>query len=233
MKKNPLKMVMTVNRAAIATGTPGTRSTRPGISGVPPRPATRRSAAAKAASRGTLAAIRAQPQAGQCSGWPSTSGRTNASTAGVSKARPGRSRVRPGSPRPCGSARVPAASSATPIGTLTRNTGRQLDPNRFALISRPPTIWPTTAPPARTAEYMLIARARDGPVWVRWIRLSTCGIISAAPAPWAKRSATSRPAVPASPQPSEASVNRTSPDRNTRRWPTMSPSLAPVTSSTA
>ncbi len=183
MKKNPLKMVITVNRAAIATGTPGTRSTRPGISGVPPAPATRRSAAAKAATRGTLAAIRTQPQAGQCSGWPSTSGRTNASTAGVSRASPGRSRVRPGSPLPGGSARAPATSSSTPMGTFTRKTGRQPELSKLALISRPPTTWPTTAPPASTAEYLLIARARAGPAWVRWMRLSTCGIISAAPAP--------------------------------------------------
>ena len=62
MKKNPLKMVITVNRAAIATGTPGTRSTRPGISGVPPVPATRRSARTKVPTRGTLAAMRIQPQ---------------------------------------------------------------------------------------------------------------------------------------------------------------------------
>ena len=77
------------------------------------------------------------------------------------------------------------------MGTLTRNTGRQLEPNRFALISRPPASCPTTAPPASTAEYQLIARARAGPAWVRWIRLSTCGIITAAPAPWTKRSAIS------------------------------------------
>ena len=119
------------------------------------------------------------------------------------------------------------------MGTFTRNTGRQLEPNRFALISRPPASCPTTAPPASTAEYLLIARARAGPAWVRWIRLSTCGIITAAPAPWAKRSAISTPAVPARPQPSEASVNSTSPPRNTRRWPRMSPSRAPVTSRTA
>ena len=69
------------------------------------------------------------------------------------------------------------------MGTLTRKTGRQPESNRLALIRRPPTSWPTTAPPASTAEYLLIARARAGPAWVRWIRLSTCGIISAAPAP--------------------------------------------------
>ncbi len=233
MKKNPLKMVITVNRAAIATGTPGTRSTRPGTSGVPPVTAARRSIRAKTATSGTLAAISTQPQAGQCSGWPSTSGSTNASTAGVSRARPGRSRVRPGSPRPCGRARVPATSSSTPTGTLTRKTGRQPEPNRSALTSRPPASWPTTAPPAITAAYKLMARARAGPVWVRWIRLSTCGIIMAAPAPWTKRSAMSSPAEAASPQPSEASVNSTRPDRNTRRWPAMSPSRAPVTRSTA
>ncbi len=81
---------------------------------------------------------------------------------------------------------------------------------------------------------MLMARARGpGAVKVRWIRLSTCGIITAAPTPWTKRSATRAPADGARPQPSEANVNSAAPARNTLRWPRMSPSRAPVTSSTA
>ena len=85
-----------------------------------------------------------------------------------------------------------------------------------------------------TAAYSRIAPARDVPVNVRWIRLSTCGIMAAAPAPWMKRRAMSMPVEVASPQPwSEARVNRASPARNIRRCPTMSPSRAPVTSRTA
>ena len=84
-----------------------------------------------------------------------------------------------------------------------------------------------------TAAYSRIAPAREVPVKVRWIRLSTCGIMAAAPAPWTNRSAISMPVDVASPQPSEARVNRASPARNIRRWPRMSPSRAPVTSSTA
>ena len=125
------------------------------------------------------------------------------------------------------------ASRATPIGTLTRKTARQPLPNRFAVTSSPPTICPATAPPAMTAAYSRIAPAREVPVNVRWIRLSTCGIMAAAPAPWMNRRAISMPVDVARPQPSEARVNRASPARNIRRCPTMSPSRAPVTSRTA
>ena len=233
VKKNPLKMIMTMNRAAIATGMPGSRSIRPGISGVPPVPASRRSAAAKATTRGTLAAISTQPQAGQPSGWPSTSGRTNASTAGVSRVRPGRSRVRPGSPLPGGSARSADTSRITPIGTLTRKTGRQPSLNRFALISRPPTTWPTTAPPAITAEY-LAHRADPGRARVSALdQAQHLRDQHRRADPLREPEPDQRPAEVARPQPSEASVNTATPARNIRRWPTMSPSRAPVTSRTA
>jgi hypothetical protein len=233
VKNRPPNVVMTANSATIPRATPGSRSTRPGTSGDPPRAATRRSVTAKPANSTALPPRQAQTQPGQCSGWPSTSGTTRASTASASVTRPGRSRPRPAAARPAGSCRAPATSSATPIGTFTRNTGRQPSPNRLALSSRPPAICPTTTPPASTAAYALMARARGAPLNVRWIRLSTCGIIMAAPVPWTKRSATSTPVDEASPQPSEASVNTDRPARNTRRWPSRSPRRAPVTSSTA
>jgi hypothetical protein len=104
----------------------------------------------------------------------------------------------------------------------------------FAVAKMPPMIWPSTAPPDSTVAYRLIALARvPGDVYVRCMRLSTCGIIVAAPMPWRKRKPMSAPAEGARPQPSEASVNSAIPPRNMRRWPRMSPSRAPVTSSTA
>ena len=54
----------------------------------------------------------------------------------------------------------PAASTSSPTGTLTRKTGRHELPNRSALTSRPPSTWPSTAPPEITVAYRLIARAR-------------------------------------------------------------------------
>ena len=216
-KKNPPNTAMVTNRAATPMVTPGRLSTRPGISGDPPRAATRRSTTANSPNAAALPARQIQPHTGQCSGWPRTSGSTRATAAGVSSARPAGSRPRPRSAAPCGSIRTPVTSRATPIGTLTRNTARQPLPNRLAVTSRPPAIWPATAPPAMTAAYSRIAPARDVPVKVRWMRLSTCGIMAAAPAPWMKRRATSMPVEVARPQPSEATVNRASPARNIRR----------------
>ena len=94
------------SRAAAAAGQ--------GISGEPPRAAALRSTTANSANSTPLPARQAQPGAGQCSDWPSTKGRTRASTAGVNVANPARSRVRPGSPRPFGRVRSPARNKITP-----------------------------------------------------------------------------------------------------------------------
>ena len=75
------EVVMTANSATMPSATPGSRSTRPGTRGDPPRAASLRSTAAKPANSSTLPPRQAQPQAGQCSGWPRTSGTTRASTA--------------------------------------------------------------------------------------------------------------------------------------------------------
>ena len=122
-KKNPPNTAMVTNRAATPIVTPGRRSTRPGIRGDPPRAATRRSTTANSPNSSALPARQIQPQTGQCSGWPRTSGRTRATAAGVSRASPAGSRPRPRSPAPCGSSRAPATSRATPIGTLTQEHG--------------------------------------------------------------------------------------------------------------
>ena len=60
-----------------------------------------------------------------------------------------------------------------------------------------------------------------------------CGIIAAAPAPWTSRAAIRNANVGASPQASEAAVKASTPMRNIRRRPKMSPSRAPVISRVA
>ena len=57
--------------------------------------------------------------------------------------------------------------------------------------------------------------------------------MNAAPMPWIARDATSQPSEGAKPIVAEASENTTTPNRNIRRRPKMSPSRPPVTSSTA
>ena len=64
-------------------------------------------------------------------------------------------------------------------------------------------------------------------------RLFVAGIISAAPMPWIARPATRALSVGASPMAALESANTTTPTRNARRRPKMSPSRPPVTSSTA
>jgi len=102
-----------------------------------------------------------------------------------------------------------------------------------ALTSRPPMTCPAAAPPAMTAVYMLVARSRAGPPKLRWMMDSTWGTIAAAPMPWIARNAIRPPVFGASPQASEARVNRASPARKTRPWPHRSPRRAPVTISIA
>lgn len=75
---------------------------------------------------------------------------------------------------------------------------------------------PAAAPTARTAAYTPSAFIRASPVKLRWIRLSTCGIITAEPTPCTSRKTISSVEPCASPQASEAAVNRASPMRWTR-----------------
>jgi hypothetical protein len=65
------------------------------------------------------------------------------------------------------------------------------------------------------------------------MRLSTCGTMSADPAPCAKRKPINSPVDWASPQASEAAVKSAIPVSRTLRWPHRSPIRAPVISSTA
>ena len=112
-----------------------------------------------------------------------------------------------------GRRRIEAASRTRPIGTFTRKTGRQPVPKRSAVTRTPPSTCPTRPPRASVAAQRLSACARDGPVKLRWMRLKTCGTISAAPAPWIARTTISVWLVGASPHASDAPVKmREAPD---------------------
>src|SRR5919204_445134 len=78
-----------------------------------------------------------------------------------------------------------------------------------------------------------IARARVSPSYWAWMIDSTCGVISAAVAPWQARATISAAGVGASPPASEDSVKPARPSTNARRRPRTSPSRAPVTTNVA
>ena len=178
--------------------------------------------------------MHAKTHPGQFSWCPSISGRMIRNTAGTAMASPVRSsrrRCRPGSS--AGITSGTRASTASPIGTLTRNTGRQDWPNRFAVTSTPPITCPATKPDDSTAVYALSARARAAPPNRTWMTLMICGIIAAAPAPWTNLAAM-RISIPgAIPQVSDATVKTRTPMRNIRRRPYRSPIRAPVISAIA
>ncbi len=61
----------------------------------------------------------------------------------ASSTAPGRSGRRAPGSRVSGMKRSPAISAQAATGTLTKNTARQLQPNRFASVSNPPSTRPT------------------------------------------------------------------------------------------
>jgi hypothetical protein len=160
------------------------------------------------------------------------SGSTSSTIAAPIAATPARSSGR-GRRAPAGRQRHESQNTAIPIGILTRNAGRQVVPSTSAEISSPPRLCPATAPADNTSAYRPRARARARPSKPSWIPVRTCAVISAAAPPAAIRAATSAGASGASPQASDAAVNRPTPARNMRRYPRVSPSRANVTSSVA
>jgi len=144
------------------------------------------------------------------------SGTTTSSNATDSTATPGRSTSAAACRRSRGSTRRATAITAAQMGTLTKNTGRQLAPAMSALISAPPASCPTTAPAASAIVNRPIAWSRSRPVKCSWMPVSVCGYISAAPAPWATRMPTSRLGSGASPPASELAPKTANPARNSR-----------------
>ena len=161
---------------------PGIRRMRPGrIGGVAAarHPALHRQEQAPAAAPSRPAGPSPTPASARRGPAPAAPPGPGWSATGSGR-RPGRPCWPPRCSAACteGSDRAAAMYSTMPIGTFTRNTGRQDQPNRFAVTSTPPSTCPTTIPQASTAVQALIALARASPWKVCWIRLSTCGSIT-------------------------------------------------------
>ena len=124
--------------------------------------------------------------------------------------------------------RVTATAPAA-TGRLRKKIARQLT----CSASAPPTTGPSARARAETPAQVPIARPRScgGNVFEMIERVP--GIMNAAPTPWTARLATSQPWVGARPIVALETANTTTPNRNMRRRPKMSPSRPPVTSSTA
>jgi hypothetical protein len=137
--------------AARPGSSPGARNTDTDSSGWPPRKATDRSTKRNTGTSASPQQMHASDQAGQFSWCPSISGSTTRHTAGTTTASPGRSRRRVRAGASAGITRGSTRSTASPIGTLTRKTGRQDAPNRSAVTSTPPITCPATNPEDSTA----------------------------------------------------------------------------------
>ncbi len=106
-----------------------------------------------------------------------------------------------------------------PIGTLTKNTARQLTES----TSAPPTTGPSAMLSPNTAPQTPIARARSrgSSNTLRTIDMAT-GLSIEPPIAWRTRAAISSPRLGASPQSSEPSEKTTSPIWKMRRRPSRS-----------
>ena len=118
----------------------------------------------------------------------------------------------------------------TPTGTLIR----KIQPQCRCWLMNPPMSGPKARASAPIAAQAPTARVRSrGLSKVATMMASVVGTISAAPRPCASRAPISTLPLPASPAPSEASVNTVSPITNSRRRPYTSASRPPTSSSPA
>ena len=100
-------------------------------------------------------------------------------------------------------------------------------------VRKPPSTGPMASARADTPAHVPIALPRScaGKAFV--MIDSVAGIISAAPTPWTARPATSHESVGERPMAALDAAKITTPARNIRRRPKMSPRRPPVTSRTA
>ena len=126
-----------------------------------------------------------------------------------------------------------ANSVTTTAPTATGRLRKKIALQDTYSASAPPTTGPMASASAETPAQVPIAlpRSSGGKALVMIDRVA--GIMKAAPAPWTARPATSRPWSGARPIAALDSANTTTPNRNIRRRPKMSPSRPPVTSRTA
>ena len=117
----------------------------------------------------------------------------------------------------------------SPIGTLTKKIHAQ----PIASTSTPPASGPTSVATPAVAPHTLIATPRRSDGKIRVMTDSVCGLITAAPMPWATRAAISIAMVPDRPHQSEAAVKTARPTRYRFFGPNRSPSRPATSSGTA
>ena len=121
------------------------------------------------------------------------------------------------------------ATAITAIGGLMKKMARQLT----CWVRKPPSTGPIARASALTPAQVPIAVPRwwggNACVMIE----SVAGIMNAAPMPWTARNATSALSEGAKPMAALETPNTSTPNRNIRRRPKMSPRRPPVTSITA
>src|SRR5208283_5003760 len=124
------------------------------------------------------------------------------------------------------------ANPAVPRMMLMRNIGRQPRPAMLAPMMKAPRMGPPTDATPMSGPKTLNAVPIMSRGKVDVMIAIPCGMRRAPKAPWSNRPATMTAALGARPHTSEASVNPAMPTRKMRRWPYLSPSRPPMTSST-
>ena len=128
----------------------------------------------------------------------------------------------------CSSASA-TGTSAMPIGTFSQKIHCQEKPSTTA----PPTTGPSATPRPDTPDQMPSASPRLSAAKASLSRVSDSGVITAPPRPCTARAAISASVVGASAAAAEATVKIATPDANTVRRPSRSPSAAAVRRNTA
>ena len=161
---------------------------------------------------------------------PSTSARTSAVSPADSAAMPGMSTwCSVVSSRDSRVAKSVTATAPTATGRFRKKIARQ---DTYS-ASAPPTTGPIASASADTPAQVPIALPRSSAGKAFVMIESVAGIMNAAPTPCTARPATSQAWSGARPMAALESAKTTTPKRNMRRRPKMSPSRPPVTSRTA
>ena len=117
-----------------------------------------------------------------------------------------------------------AANTTTARGKLRTKISRHETP----VTSAPPARGPMAPATPPSPDQVPIARPRSSAQKLDWMMDRLPGTRSAPPMPWSVRAAMSTPSVGETAQSSDAALNQTTPIRNTRRRPKMSPSDPPM-----
>ena len=161
---------------------------------------------------------------------PSTSASTSAVRPVDSAAMPGKSTVRATvSSRDSRVANSVTTTARTATGRLMKKIARQ----ETCSVSAPPTTGPIASARAETPAQVPIALPRSSGGKALEMIDRVAGIMNAAPMPWIARPPTSQAWSGETPIAALETAKTTTPNRNMRRRPKMSPSRPPVTRSTA